>query len=189
MSFHKMVNFVSLDADDKGSRICFLADYHGYLKSRWERGAISNEDYAETLYMLGNIEGRLVCDYVTQKDIDLMDAWQEEIAANYDWDDEDNYYTIPSMNPINELPPVNIPNDTPMALEPDQVEAWRSFLYAYEKYNMEKLRSNPQDLYAMQVHSRINACQLHLTLNTLVAEELNWMHMWWNDLYTVLDPQ
>lgn len=69
---------VILDADTTGHYLVFLAEYHSWLTLRWETGEVENRYYAETCYMLGNIEGRTLYNGLTQEDIELLEAWEEE---------------------------------------------------------------------------------------------------------------
>lgn len=78
----KYVPFAVLDPDDQGARLCLLASYHGFYKERWNLGEVTNEDYAETMYLLGNMEGRLMYNHVTQDDIEMMDLWQKELEES-----------------------------------------------------------------------------------------------------------
>lgn len=69
---------VTLDADHQGHIIVFLAAYHTWITEQWELGEIESRNFAETCYLLGNIEGRALYNGLTQKDLDLIEAWEEE---------------------------------------------------------------------------------------------------------------
>ena len=76
---NRPAHWVELDADDQGARLCSLAEYHNWIGDQWRCGEVTNEDYADTCYMLGNIEGRLLHNHVTMDDVELMDLWFEEM--------------------------------------------------------------------------------------------------------------
>lgn len=69
---------VSLDADHQGHIIVFLAEYHSWITEQWECGEMEDRNYADTCYMIGNIEGRTLYNGLTQEDLNLIEAWEEE---------------------------------------------------------------------------------------------------------------
>lgn len=71
--------FVTLDADHQGHIIVFLCDYHNFLREQWEMGDIEPLELAELCYLLGNMEGRAIHNLLTTEDIDLIEAWEEEL--------------------------------------------------------------------------------------------------------------
>lgn len=74
---------VALDADTAGHYLVFLAEYHSWLTLRWESGEIEGRDYADTCYLIGNIEGRTLYGGLTQEDIELLEAWEEEYEERH----------------------------------------------------------------------------------------------------------
>lgn len=73
---------VKLDADTAGSILAFLADYRTYLKEAWRCGEMEHEVVMDSLYMLGNIEGRCLYDGLTCDDLEIIENWEEELD---DW--------------------------------------------------------------------------------------------------------
>lgn len=71
--------FVNLDSDHKGHLFVVLAEYHTYLIEGWHCGEFENDDVADTCYLLGNIEGRLWGDCVTEEDLELLQCWEDEV--------------------------------------------------------------------------------------------------------------
>lgn len=74
---------IILDPDHAGHLIAMLADYHTYVLEAWHHGEVfTNDGVADTCYLLGNIEGRLLYDGITQEDLDIMEDWEAELE---DW--------------------------------------------------------------------------------------------------------
>lgn len=75
--------FVNLDADHQGELLVLC----NTLLNEWQNNPEIYFDGAEipdmmyTFYLLGNIEGRLKSGRVTSKDIEMLDAWKEEMEA------------------------------------------------------------------------------------------------------------
>jgi hypothetical protein len=78
---------VTLDADHTGQLIAMLTDYHTYLIEQWHCGEKQNDNVAYTCYLLGNIEGRLLYNGITQEDLDLMEDWEAELNS---WKESNN---------------------------------------------------------------------------------------------------
>lgn len=78
---------VSLDADHTGHLLCMLADYHTFIIEQWHCGERENDEVADTCYLLGNIEGRLLYNGLTQDDLDLLELWEEELN---EWKESNN---------------------------------------------------------------------------------------------------
>lgn len=76
---------VKLDADHAGSLLVLLADIHTYVMEAWRCGEKEHEDAMETCYMIGNVEGRCLYDGLTQDDLDLIEAWKEELEEWKSW--------------------------------------------------------------------------------------------------------
>lgn len=76
----KQTSFVSLDPDHQGELLVLCANLHttwnNYFEGR-QVNDLSNLTYQ--YYLLGNIEGRLKCGRVTMEDLEMLDAWQEEM--------------------------------------------------------------------------------------------------------------
>ena len=78
--------FVHLDADHAGSILVLLSEYHTYVLEAWHCGeAFTNDEVADTCYMIGNIEGRCLYGGLTQDDLDLINAWKEELEEWKSW--------------------------------------------------------------------------------------------------------
>lgn len=72
---------VILDCDQIGDDLSFLAEYHSYLTLLWESAEMENRSYAETVYLIGNIEGRLMYNHATEDDMELIALWKEEMTG------------------------------------------------------------------------------------------------------------
>lgn len=72
--------FVSLDADHIGTLLVLMSELHIYWNELWETGELETPIMAEQMYLLGNIEGRCICSHLTQEDLDLLEAWEEELT-------------------------------------------------------------------------------------------------------------
>lgn len=84
---NKEPELVKLDADHAGHLLGMLAEYHTFVMDQWHCGEKQNDDVADTCYLLGNIEGRLLYDGLTQEDLDLLEAWEEELE---EWKESNN---------------------------------------------------------------------------------------------------
>lgn len=78
---------VSLDADHTGHLLCMLADYHTFIIDQWHCGERENDEVAGTCYLLGNIEGRLLYNGLTQDDLDILEDWEAELE---EWKESNN---------------------------------------------------------------------------------------------------
>lgn len=61
--------FVSLDPDQQVHYLNVLANYHSRL--------IEQEDHTDTLYMLGNIEGRMIHNHTMPSDLEFIEEWED----------------------------------------------------------------------------------------------------------------
>lgn len=75
--------FVSLDPDHQGELLVLCAELH----TAWNTDphiyfeGQKHRDIGYQYYLLGNIEGRLKSGRVTMNDIDMLDAWKEEMNS------------------------------------------------------------------------------------------------------------
>ena len=75
--------FVNLDADHQGELLVLC----NTLLNEWQNSpevyfdGVEIPDMMYTFYLLGNIEGRLKSGRVTSKDVEMLDAWKEEMEA------------------------------------------------------------------------------------------------------------
>lgn len=87
-----MSNFprVDLDADHTGHLLCVICDYlnhirlniEDYLESDETDSRISqSEQLMELFYLAGNIEGRLLSNNVNEKDLELIEDWENELQG------------------------------------------------------------------------------------------------------------
>ncbi len=67
--------FLDLDADHQGYLLARLAEYHNYILQCCDDGTIRMRDGLDTLYLLGNMEGRLLHGHVMEQDVDLITEW------------------------------------------------------------------------------------------------------------------
>ena len=81
------IPMVSIDADHMGYLLSILADYHTMAMVQLDSGLVGPGTCADTCYMLGNIEGRLLYSGLTQDDLDLVEAWEKELN---DWKEKNN---------------------------------------------------------------------------------------------------
>lgn len=83
MSVEEGAKYINVDADTAGHYLCVLADYHTALDQaiRKQQYVITEEQMTD-LYLLGNIEGRLIHNHVTAVDIELIECWENELPSN-----------------------------------------------------------------------------------------------------------
>ena len=78
---------VSMDADHQIHLLAMLADYHTCIIEQWHCGERQNDEVAETCYLLGNIEGRLLYSGITKEDLEIMQCWEDELE---EWKESNN---------------------------------------------------------------------------------------------------
>lgn len=77
--------FLNLDADTIGHYLCVLADVHSRLDEK-----IRNQEFLITeaqlyeLYLVGNLEGRLMHNRAIVSDIEMIEAWEKELPKVVD---------------------------------------------------------------------------------------------------------
>ena len=94
---------VNLDADHIGHLHCVINEYHNYILRSTDPESFAEmidegdrNDWLDTLYMIGNIQGRLLSDNIDTDDLELIEAWETELKELEDEDeeDEDNDFTL-----------------------------------------------------------------------------------------------
>lgn len=76
-------NFMPLDPDHQGELLVLCAELH----TAWDTNphiyfeGRKPEEIGYEYYMLGNIEGRLKSGRVTMEDLEMLDAWKEEMNS------------------------------------------------------------------------------------------------------------
>lgn len=72
--------FLNLDADTIGHYLCVLSKEHTALDEKIrEQEYVITEAQMFELYLLGNIEGRMIHNRITVADIELIEAWEKEL--------------------------------------------------------------------------------------------------------------
>jgi len=80
--------FVCLDPDQQVHYLNVLADYHGLILThlaRDEYQLFTKKEFQsvlDTMYMLGNIEGRMIHNHTMQSDLDMLEEWETELLIN-----------------------------------------------------------------------------------------------------------
>lgn len=70
---------VSLDADHMGTLLVLMSELHTYWMELYRLNPLEAE-IPEKLYLMGNMEGRCLYNGLTQEDLDLLEAWEEELT-------------------------------------------------------------------------------------------------------------
>lgn len=79
---------INLDADHQGHLLCVLTEVHTKFLYDMDQVLARLEDmdegtrreYLDTLYILGNIEGRLLHNHINEDDLELIEMWEAELA-------------------------------------------------------------------------------------------------------------
>lgn len=85
-----MSNFpkVNLDADHAGHLLCVICGYLNHIRLNIEDYLMSDDtdsliekplELMELFYLAGNIEGRLLSNNVNEKDLELIEDWENEL--------------------------------------------------------------------------------------------------------------
>ena len=83
MSITEGSQFMSLDADTMGHYLVVIADHHTQVERKVsEQEMVITEEQMFDLYLLGNIEGRLLHGFVTLVDIEMIECWEEELLPD-----------------------------------------------------------------------------------------------------------
>ena len=85
LSIEEGAKYLHMDADSTGHYLTVLSKYHAHLDQ-----IIRDKEYAITetqmieLYLLGNIEGRLLHDFIMATDIEMIEVWEQEVLRALD---------------------------------------------------------------------------------------------------------
>lgn len=71
---------VTLDADHAGTLLVVMSELHTYWMEMYRKDTVDVEGLLEKMYLLGNIEGRCIHNGLTQKDLDILEAWEEDMV-------------------------------------------------------------------------------------------------------------
>lgn len=74
--------YANVDADHLGHMIFILDEYKHYVKELLDTAEMSTEDYAAECYAIGYLQGRAEIGLLSEKDINIIDEWENELEAN-----------------------------------------------------------------------------------------------------------
>lgn len=83
---------IALDADHMGTLLVLMSELHTYWVELWREGKATPEDTMEKLYLMGNMEGRCLYNGLIMDDLDLLEAWEEEMEA---WKEAHGGFLLP----------------------------------------------------------------------------------------------
>ena len=73
-------DFISVDADLQGELLVLCSELHTAWNQEFaDTQSTNTQDILDAYYLLGNIEGRLKSGRVTADDMNMLEAWQEEM--------------------------------------------------------------------------------------------------------------
>lgn len=70
---------IKLDADHMGTLLVLMSELHTYWMELYRLNPLEAE-IPEKLYLMGNMEGRCLYDGLTQDDLDILEAWEEDLT-------------------------------------------------------------------------------------------------------------
>lgn len=85
----KQYRKVNLDADHTGHLAVVICNYLNHIRMHLEEYLESDDtdsrmskplELMETFYLAGNIEGRIISNNATEADLELVEAWEAELA-------------------------------------------------------------------------------------------------------------
>ena len=69
--------YVSVDPDHMGHMLCVCDEYKHLMREKCEDGVLSTEEYACECYQIGYMQGRLELGLLTEKDISVIEEWED----------------------------------------------------------------------------------------------------------------
>ena len=105
-------NTITLDADHMGTLLVLMSELHTYWMEMWRRGKAKPEETMERLYLMGNMEGRCLYNGLILDDLNLLEAWEEEMET---WKKAHGGFLLPIDEVVKEAMDAfhNIDKDSP----------------------------------------------------------------------------
>lgn len=73
------MGYLSLDADHLGHLCVVCERYHQRIIDQVQTAEMTTMDYGQLAYQVGYMQGRLEAEMITEKDLEVLEEWEQEL--------------------------------------------------------------------------------------------------------------
>ena len=73
------MGYLSLDADHLGHLCVVCERYHQRIIDQVQAAEIATMEFGQLAYQVGYMQGRLEAEMITEKDLEVLEEWEQEL--------------------------------------------------------------------------------------------------------------
>ena len=73
------MGYLSLDADHLGHLLVVCNAYHEWIIEQVQTAEMEIMEYGQLAYQVGYMQGRLEAEMITEKDLEVLEEWEQEL--------------------------------------------------------------------------------------------------------------